>query len=38
MSTDNSVNIIKEYKDERIKLIELRQKSYNGGSKKYRFL
>jgi glycosyltransferase involved in cell wall biosynthesis len=37
MSTDNSVNIIKEYKDERIKLIELRQKAYNGGARNIGF-
>lgn len=33
MSTDNSVDIIKEYKDERIKLIELKEKAYNGGTR-----
>ena len=33
MSTDNSVNIIKEYTDERIKLIELDKKAYNGGTR-----
>ena len=33
MSTDNSVQIIKEYSDERIKLIELDHKAYNGGTR-----
>lgn len=33
MSTDNSVNIIKEYKDDRIKLMELNFKAYNGGTR-----
>lgn len=33
MSTDNSVELIKEYKDERIKLIELDHKAYNGGTR-----
>lgn len=33
MSTDNSVEIIKSYKDERIKLIELDHKAYNGGTR-----
>lgn len=33
MSTDNSVKLIKEYKDERIKLIELDHKAYNGGTR-----
>lgn len=33
MSEDNSVNIIKQYTDERIKLIELNKKAYNGGSR-----
>ena len=33
MSTDNSVQIIKEYSDPRIKLIELDKKAYNGGTR-----
>lgn len=33
LSTDNSVNIIKEYNDPRIKLIELNKKAYNGGTR-----
>jgi len=33
MSTDNSVNIIKEYKDKRIHLLENTSKRYNGGSR-----
>lgn len=33
MSTDNSVQLIKEYTDERIKLIELDHKAYNGGTR-----
>lgn len=33
LSTDNSLNIIKEYNDERIKLIELKEKRYNGGTR-----
>lgn len=33
MSTDNSVDIIKEYDDPRIKLIELDKKAYNGGTR-----
>lgn len=33
MSTDNSVEIIKSYSDPRIKLIELEQKAYNGGTR-----
>ena len=33
MSSDNSVNIIKKYKDERIHLIENKEKRYNGGGR-----
>lgn len=33
LSTDNSLNIIKEYNDKRIKLIELKEKRYNGGTR-----
>ena len=33
MSTDNSANIIKEYKDSRIRLFQLTIKSWNGGSR-----
>ena len=33
MSTDNSVEIIKQYTDNRIKLIELDHKAYNGGTR-----
>lgn len=33
MSTDNSVNLIKEYNDSRIKLIELDKKAFNGGAR-----
>lgn len=33
MSTDDSVEKIKEYSDERIKLIELTKKGYNGGTR-----
>lgn len=33
VSTDNSVNLIKEYTDSRIKLIELKEKRYNGGTR-----
>ena len=33
MSTDNSVNIIKSYKDKRIHLVENDRKRYNGGSR-----
>jgi len=33
MSTDDSVKIIKTYTDERIKLIELDKKAYNGGTR-----
>ena len=33
MSTDNSVKIIKQYKDERIHLVENKEKRYNGGSR-----
>lgn len=33
MSTDNSVRLIKEYNDSRIKLIELNKKAYNGGTR-----
>ena len=33
MSTDNSVSKIKEYSDSRIRLIELKQKRWNGGSR-----
>lgn len=33
MSTDNSVDIIKQYQDERIRLIELTKKAYNGGTR-----
>ena len=33
MSTDNSVKLIKKYKDNRIHLIENKEKRYNGGSR-----
>lgn len=33
VSTDNSVEIIKSYNDPRIKLIELKEKRYNGGTR-----
>jgi glycosyltransferase involved in cell wall biosynthesis len=33
MSTDNTVNLIKEYNDERIYLIRLEEKRYNGGTR-----
>lgn len=33
MSTDNSVNIIKEYTSKKIKLIELTEKRFNGGTR-----
>ena len=33
MSSDNSVELIKQYKDSRIKLIELNKKAYNGGTR-----
>ena len=33
MSEDNSVDIIKQYDDERIKLIENKEKRFNGGSR-----
>lgn len=33
MSTDNSVDLIKQYNDPRIKLIELDHKAYNGGTR-----
>ena len=33
MSTDNSVDLIKEYNDPRIKLIELNKKRFNGGTR-----
>lgn len=33
ISTDNSVKFIKEYKDKRIKLIELHKKAFNGGAR-----
>lgn len=33
MSTDNSIEIIKTYNDPRIKLIELKEKRYNGGTR-----
>lgn len=33
MSTDNSVDLIKEYNDPRIKLIELTEKRFNGGTR-----
>lgn len=33
VSTDNSVEIIKTYNDPRIKLIELKEKRYNGGTR-----
>lgn len=33
MSTDNSIELIKQYADERIKLIELTEKRYNGGTR-----
>lgn len=33
MSTDNSITKIKEYEDSRIKLIELKQKGWNGGTR-----
>ena len=33
MSSDNSVNLIKQYNDSRIKLIELDKKAYNGGTR-----
>lgn len=33
ISTDNSVDLIKEYQDSRIKLIELKEKRYNGGTR-----
>ena len=33
MSTDNSVDLIKEYEDPRIKLIELKEKRFNGGTR-----
>lgn len=33
MSTDNSVEIIKSYKDKRIHLVENKEKRYNGGSR-----
>lgn len=37
MSSDNSVNIIKEYDDPRIKLIELNKKRFNGGARNVGF-
>lgn len=33
MSTDNTVNLIKEYNDERVYLIRLEEKRYNGGTR-----
>jgi len=33
MSTDNTVNLIKEYNDERMYLIRLEEKRYNGGTR-----
>lgn len=33
MSTDNTVNLIKEYNDERVYLIKLEEKRYNGGTR-----